>query len=252
MWLSTAVGVSWPMLIERMNTLHRLSDWQRIEPALEHLQRLDDLTTVTSVGADPARSDAVLGALVRLAAVDGGNDTDAALLVIHLLRPALSVLRNRLVSAGVRDAGALVAGEAMIQIRSFSWQRRSRAHAANIVRDTNKALTRELTPQWDGREVLVDPQGWEQIPDQAVDALPASDERPEVELRGLLSWVERLGVANPEDLELLLEYTRYRGLGGSAHVRVAAARGVSVRTSKRHCAAALDALRSAVPDYLAA
>lgn len=249
MWLSELLGGSWPELVDRLDRCDVLAGWQRTEPALLAAGRLSDLPVLTAVGADPARSDAVLGALVRLAAVDGGDDRDAALMVLHLLRPGLSSLRTRLLAAGVREAGSLVVGQAMIEVRAFPWSRRTRAHAANILRDTSKALAREFAPAWAGREVLVDPLS-DEATCCAVSAVDPDGEEPE--LGELLAWVERTDAVDAEALQVLLDYAAHRALGGSAHARVAAAHGVSTRTCKRRCAAALAALRAAVPEYLAA
>lgn len=249
MWLSSLLGASWSELVDRLERRDALAGWQRTEPVLLAASRLDDLPALTALGAEPRRSDAVIGALVRLAAVDNGDDADAALVLLHLLRPGLTVLRSRLVSAGVADAEALVVGQAMIQVRSFPWRRRTRAHAANIVRDTGKFLAREFAPAWDGREVPVDPLHYEfDVPD----GVAGSAEPDEQVLARLLAWAEHSGVVDADALQVLLDYAVHRCRGGSAHARVAAVHGVSVRTCKRRCATTLAALRSAAPDFVAA
>lgn len=252
MWLSTTLGVSWPELTLRLARTTRLQVWGQLEPALAKVGEPSELLGATAAGADPRRSDAVLGALVRIAAVDGGDDVDAALTVAHLLRPGLTVLRNRLTGAGIVDADALVVGQAMIQIRSFPWQRRTRAHAANILRDTNKALAREFSPAWSGREVLVDPCRYDRVCDLSADLVSDRDQSLARGLEDLLFSVQQSGAVDRADIELLLDYMTQRSQGGAAHARVAAARGISVRTCKRHCAVALAALRAAGPEYLAA
>jgi hypothetical protein len=248
MWLSALLGASWPELVDRLEGRGALARWQEAEPALLTAERLDDLPILTALGAEPVRSDAVIGALVRLAATDNGDDTDAAVVLLHLLRPGLSVLRGRLLSAGVLDADALVVGQAMIQLRSFPWMRRTRAHAANIVRDTGKALAREFAPAW-GREVPVDPLCYEFGTPGEVFSGIEPDER---DLAQLLAWAQQNGVVDAQALQVLLDYVAHRCLGGSAHARVAAVHGMSVRTCKRRCATTLAALRSAAPDFLAA
>lgn len=249
MWLSTLLGASWPELVDRLERHGALSEWKRAEPGLLAVGELNDLLTLTALGAEPRRSDAVIGALVRLAAVDNGDDTDAALVLLHLLRPGLTVLRSKLVSAGVADADALVVGQAMIQVRSFPWRRRTRAHAANIVRDTSKALAREFAPAWGGREVPVDPLSYEfDAPDESFGGV----EPDEDDLVQLLAWARQSGVVDADALQVLLDYVAHRCRGGAAHAQVAAAHGVSVRTCKRRCATTLTALRSAAPNFLAA
>lgn len=249
MWLSALLGASWPELVDRLDRRGALARWQAVEPALLVAGRLDDLPILTALGAEPVRSDVVIGSLVRLAATDNGDDTDAAVVLLHLLRPGLSVLRGRLLSAGVLDADALVIGQAMIQVRSFPWMRRTRAHAANIVRDTGKALAREFAPAWGGREVPVDPLCYEFDAPGEVSGGVEPDER---DLALLLAWAEQSGAVDAQALQVLLDYVAHRCLGGSAHARVAAVHGVSVRTCKRRCATTLAVLRSAAPDFLAA
>lgn len=201
MWLSTLLGASWSELVDRLERRDALGAWQRAEPALLAAGRLDDLPVLTALGTEPRRSDAVIGALVRLSAVDNGDDIDAALVLLHLLRPGLTVLRARLVSAGVADADALVVGQAMIQVRSFPWARRTRAHAANIVRDTGKVLAREFAPAWGDREVPVDPLHYEfDVPDEAA----GSTEPDEQALARLLAWAEHSGVVDADALQVLV------------------------------------------------
>ena len=51
---------------------------------------------------------------------------------------------------------------------------------------------------------------------------------------------------------MLVEYYYAREFTGAGHQHVAERFGVSARTSKRRCAAALTALHAAAPQYLAA
>ncbi|MGH3494189.1 MAG: hypothetical protein ACRDQ1_13305, partial [Sciscionella sp.] len=66
MWLSTLLGASWPELVDRLERHDALAKWQRAEPTLLVVGRLDDLPRLTALGAEPRRSDSVIGALVRL------------------------------------------------------------------------------------------------------------------------------------------------------------------------------------------
>jgi hypothetical protein len=252
MWLTTTLGESWTELAQRLDARDALTSWREREPDLAGVARAGDLMRLTAAGADPARSDAVMGALVRLAAADGGDQPDALLVVLHLLRPGLTGIRHRLLAAGVPDADALVLGQAVVQVRSFPWRRRTRAHAANLVRDTAKFLGRELAPAWAGREVLVDPQGYDLVLDNGSGLIGEAEELGPEDLAGLLAWAERTAAVDAEELALLLDYVALRERHGSAHAAVAAERGISVRTSKRRCASALASLRDSAPRYLAA
>jgi hypothetical protein len=253
MWLSILLGESWSDLTNRLEGSDRLKRWRELEPSLSSVGSLGDLASITAAGSDPAHSDLILGALVRIAATDGGDDPDAAVTVLHLLQPGLSLVRRRLLVAGIAEAGPLVVGQAMIQVRSFPWRRRTRAHAANILRDTAKLLSREFAPAWSGHEVLVDPQRWREVRDQAL-AHPLGADAwvldEDFDLPGLVDWAVRAGVVDTQELGVLLDYAAQRARNGSAHARVATARGISVRTCKRHCAAALAGLRVAAPAFL--
>lgn len=76
-----------------------------------------------------ARMKCLALALVRVAAVDGMNDPDAATVLVHLLEAGVRRL-VRQISELSSDAVPLVLGELTVRIRSFPWRRRTRAHAA--------------------------------------------------------------------------------------------------------------------------
>jgi hypothetical protein len=93
--------------------------------------------------AHPGRADALLGALVRLGAVDGGNDQDAAGAVVLLLSNGAARLAGQLRNLS-GDIDQIVAGQVWLQIREFPWRRRREAIAANILMDARRALLRDL------------------------------------------------------------------------------------------------------------
>jgi hypothetical protein len=68
-----------------------------------------------------------------LAAADGGDDQDALLLVRHLID-------GRRCPAAPTVPAELVMGQLTVCIRTFPWQRRTRAVASNVQRDAEKAL----------------------------------------------------------------------------------------------------------------
>ncbi len=122
----------WPALTERVDPVHGLDRWAAAEPALAGIGTAGELAETVHNGGDPARADELLGALVRLAAVDGGNEEDAALLVAHLLGNGTRKLALQLrdLSADIDD---LLAGELWLQIRTFPWRRRRRAYAKSLL-----------------------------------------------------------------------------------------------------------------------
>src|SRR5688500_3421368 len=91
----TIVG-SWPALAARLDDDAIVVRWSATEPALVGLRSVDDLLAVWPDGGAGDRPDAVLAALVRLAAVDGGRDDDALLLTLHLLSGLVRTMARQL------------------------------------------------------------------------------------------------------------------------------------------------------------
>lgn len=88
---ATLLGEDLPTLTARLDAAGTLTHWSAREPELLPMSRVDDLVAALRPGTDPTRWDALMGALVRLSAGDGGDDQDAVLLLLHLLdgeRPA--------------------------------------------------------------------------------------------------------------------------------------------------------------------
>jgi hypothetical protein len=104
-----------------------------------------ELLAVWSEDGGSDRTDAILAALVRLAAVDGGRDDDALLLTLHLLSGMVwaTVAELRDLSP---DIVAVVVGELACQIRRYPWRRRPRAVAANLRAETRRAVLAEFRP----------------------------------------------------------------------------------------------------------
>lgn len=73
------------------------------------------------VSASGAQVDAVQCALARIAAIDGGDDADAALLLSALMLPAATKVAVQL-SHLSRDIDAIVAGQLWLEVRTFNWQ----------------------------------------------------------------------------------------------------------------------------------
>jgi hypothetical protein len=159
---TASLGLTWPALAERVEHTRALDRWAAAEAVLAGISSLDALAEIVHDGQNPARADALLGALVRVAAADGGDDEDAALVVAHLLDNGTRKLALQLRDLS-RDIDGLLAGELWLQIRTFPWRRRCRAYAKSLLLDTRTAVLAELRPYRtrDGhtRVVLVDPIG---------------------------------------------------------------------------------------------
>lgn len=247
---STVAG-SWPLLVHRLDATAAVSTWAEQEPALVGIGGVGELADLTRPGGDPRRADEVLGALVRCAAIDGGDDTDAVLVVLHLLSDGAAALAAKLAHR-CADPLAMVVGELACQIRTYPWQQRPTGFAAGLLLDTKHTLWRgELRPLANTDHprdaVLVDPVVWAEATGDQVTAI-----NDDVDLGDLLAWAARTGVAIREDLRLLLELERHHGYGNAARHRVAADFGINERTVRRRRDRTLAALRAAGAAYLAA
>jgi hypothetical protein len=266
-----SLGVSWPVLTDRVEPTDTLARWADTEPALGGIGTLAELAEIVHRGS-AARADELLGSLVRLAALDGGDDEDAALLVAHLLANGSRKLALQLRDLS-RDIDDLLAGQLWLQIRGFPWQRRTRAYAKSLLLDTRLAVLAELRPYRtrSGHDpvVLVDPisasaadgRAGVAVLDQAFLHEHDLDESGLVEV---LEWAQRRGVVDSTDVALLIDLVAaaerlepavgtHRGVNTAAEVAVVAARyGVHAKTIWRRRARVLAALREASADYLAA
>jgi len=249
---------SWPALVARLDAAGRPGRWSTA-PALRELTTVSQLRDWTAPG-DPQRADDVLGALVRFAAAKGGDDTEATLVLLHLLWPGAARIARRLRHL-VLDPEALVIGQLAIQIRHFPFERRTRAHAANLLMDAHAAIGRELRPRLWGRggrapEILVDPLADVDHPHGPVLDKPYLDRADceDLDLVDMLLWARRSGAVDPLDLAVLveLEYAKDRPGHGGAQQQVAHAHGWTIRTVQRRRDRALAALRACRFDYLAA
>jgi hypothetical protein len=247
----------WPALAARLDAADTLACWAASEPALARLGGVAELAARTQPGSDPGRADELLGAVVRLAAVDGGDDEDAVLVLLYLLADGARALARQLRDLSP-EIDCLMCGELTIQIRSFPWRRRTRAYAANLLLDTKAGLWRELRPHRRRRravvEVPVDPTAPLGAHGGGVLDRPAGhsgadiDTVEEIDLLDVLWWAVRRGVVNADEVALLVEPAR-DGQGGRA--TALARHGRSERSARRHRARVLAAVRAARWEYLA-
>lgn len=245
----TIVG-SWPALVVRIDDSRTLVRWAETEPGLLGTPTVADVVQACAITGDHERGDAVLAALVRLAAADNGADDDALALLLHLLSGLVWTTVRQLRDLSP-DILAVVIGELACQIRRYPWQRRPRSIAANLRHDTRHAVLAELRPRSrrhpERAEVLT--------PDGDITRLQPAVPEPEsddVDVVELLQWAVESGI-DPQELELLIATERARHLhpsGGDAIV--AAEHGISTRTLYRRRRRTLETLRLVARDYLAA
>jgi hypothetical protein len=247
------VGESWRSLAGRLDRAHTVARWAAVEPALAGMADLAELRRVVQRGGDPARSDLLLGALVRLAAADGGDDQDALLVLLHLLGPGARRLAGRLADLSP-DIDALVVGELVAQIRAFPWRRRRSGYATSLLMDARKRLLRDLRPLRVGaaRVALVDhgslllalrerPTGW-------MGEVDWQETLAELALLGdVLAWAVEHGWVSSDDVTLLADAARTRR---GDYVALAARYQVCERTLRRRRGRAQRALRDAHHAYL--
>ena len=132
------------------------SDWRRVvadgsgrraclqwsgDPVLAHVRCPQQLVDEIRTANDPARSDELLSAIVRLAP----NDETAARLVLQALIPGLRCIARRFSFLADQDeVEATVVASAWTRIRTYPHERRPRRVAANVVLDTRKEALRAL------------------------------------------------------------------------------------------------------------
>lgn len=195
--------------------------------------------------ADPAAADRVLRALAQLAAADGGDDRDAALLLAWLMMPAACRVARCIVHA---DIDVHVAAQLWIEVRTFSWRTTSKV-AANIAGRLRKHLLAELADP-------TDPHG-ERLTRLAVVPAALEPAAPQAPVSSIEELVDLLdagcasGVINAEGRQLLLDliataatepHGRTALLGDRTSDLVAARWGVSGRTVRRWAARTIHAL----------
>lgn len=228
----------------RLDATDALARWAMVEPVLAEWSSVAALRTVVRPGGDRSQVDSVMGALVRCAARDGGDDPDAVLVVMHLLRPGVYALAEKFSGmAGVDDTpiGAVLA-ELSCRIRTFPWQRRSRAIPGNLLLDVKHKLWVQHCRLTRADIHLVEPRHplWEQL------SVDDGGPLPEHDLAELFDWAATVGLAPAEDLALLLASEQQTAVGAGEVF------GVHARTVRRRRRRTLQVLRQAGHRYLAA
>ena len=240
----------WSVLVDRLDRTGVFAGWQQREAALAGVPCAADLPARTGRDVDRAEADGIVGALVRVAAVDGGADPDAALVLVHLLSDGIVALTARLNRRRVsqyRRVLLLVVGELTCRIRSFPWRRRTRAFAANLLLDTKSVLLGELpvqAPDGGPLEVPVDPGD----PVLVVPQADSTDRDPGLD--DLVCWAESNDVVGADDLRMLVALHQPAGYGTGRRHSIAAEFGISERTLRRRRDRTVLALRAASPRFL--
>ena len=124
--------------------------WADREPALRRVPDPKDLLgwlAAERVRPNPEHhrvANRALLALARLAAPDGGADTDAALVLAWLMLPTAATLARYFQGHDPDNVDAIVAGQLFIQVRTYPWRTRRGSVAAGIARDLRRHVSAEF------------------------------------------------------------------------------------------------------------
>lgn len=176
-----------------------LDRWQVEEPALREATNLSDLVRL-SHSRRPDRSDAVLGALLRL----GRSDDLANRVVFHAVMPGLISHARRFIRGGcpAEDAASALVAACWERISRYPLDRRPRSIGANIVLDSQQIAAAALF-RHAGREVP--------IPSPPETGTRGWDWDPTMQLLRVLEHAVRSGVVSPAEARLVA-ITRIQGV----------------------------------------
>lgn len=246
MSVETALGLSAGMAAQIID--QHWNDWVVGRPGLasaDHANLRRWLRAAPTPDANAALLD-----LAMLAAKDGGDDTDAALLLAFCLLPSACRIANHLADVDPREVDQLVASQLWIEIRTYNWRRCTRV-TGTICANLRRNVLRELNIDPDRPPRIAVGAGTD-VRAQLCEAPMATALTPRQELMQALDWGVDSGTIEPFDRALLLELVEIsvddpkhrsprRPLLGSA-ILVGPGFGVSPRTVRRRSRHALDAL----------
>ena len=246
MSVETALGASAAtanQIIER-----RWADWLETRPALagaDHVNLRGWLRTASTVAANGALYD-----LAVLAATDGGDDTEAALVLAWCLLPSACRIAKQFSDVDPVEIDQLVASQLWIEIRTYNWRTCTRV-TGTICANLRRSVLREwsLDPDRPPRlNVVV----WTDLLAQLCEEPAVAELSPRQVLLQVLDWGVANGTIQEFDRALLLEMVEIsvcdpkhrsprRSLLASAVV-AGPEFGVSPRTVRRRSRRALSAL----------
>ena len=259
----TQAGVT-PRELDSLVGGERWRAWCRARPELAAFESLATIRRLRGTAEDQA-----LGALLWLAATDGGDDQLAAVAVLHQLGGSVRVIARHFWHAAEGEAEGIVAGAMWEQIRAYDWRERTGRHAQAIHHATRKSVRSVLLrdpSRWQTRGVIpLNPQSWlfEAVMERPLaEELRVTDLGPQDELQALLRWSLRNGVLDDDEVALLTELldadrdnpriTKWmRGACSTLAVEQAAsARGVCAKSVTRARDRAIAKLRVAGPNFI--
>jgi DNA-directed RNA polymerase specialized sigma24 family protein len=260
-----ALDADWAALTASRTGRDGLARWAADCPPLREVGELSQLPGLLE-GCDLDAADAVLGCLLRHAAVNGSDDQLACRVLLRLLAPGLARLARTLtwLSADIDERNVTVLGTATELIRSCTWwRRRTRAIAKNLLMDTHMVLRRSLLQARlndipvglpsrgraldDSSESSGSRHAWlleRREPD--LWATEAGEAR--LEVLHLLAWAQRTGVLRPRQIALLVD----RELREVDDEQLGQQLGIAASSVRRRRDRALAQLRHAAADAASA
>ena len=253
-----------PQQLEQLVGLDRWGEWRVAEQDLGGCSSIAEIAALRGIAEDRA-----IGALLRLAAKDGGDDQLAAVAVVHQLGWSIGVIARNFKHVAYDEPEGIVVGAMWEQIRAYDWRNHTSHHAARLHHTTRKSVRALLLrdpSRWQSRGIVpLDPQGHflqSVIDDRPLGGLEVAGLGSGDELDVLLTWAIRTGVMDRQDLQLLQslveadrsnpDITKWlRGPCSIAAVeQIAAERGVCRKSVLRARDRVLAKLRAAAPAFL--
>lgn len=233
----------------------QLSDggaWRRWQATDARLRPFVDLAHVVRAWQECADLSVreALAALTVLGSTRGCDDELAAITALVLMTGGVCRMS--------RDLADVCEPEDVVVAMWLEIRRAERSVGSSVARHligrARQRLLREYRPISERSLRIVSIEGGvagADIPDD----LSVESDASRVELVDLLRWAEARGLMGIDEVALLAELVDEERAGASrseALRRVGSRRGLAERTVRRHLQLALEALRRAVPDYLAA
>lgn len=193
------LNTEWRHLADAATSSAALRRWADREPALAGCQDLHQLHAEVHDRSRPEAADRRLAALIRWAAIDGGDDLLAARTVLQLLLPG-AVRLSQQVRSMVPEPGEelpVVVSELTVGIRTFPWQRRPRRIAANLLLDARQRISRRHERH--RREVTIGLDPYPRPP-------AVHDGHAVAELQDLIGWAVRTEVLTIFEARLLVAW----------------------------------------------
>lgn len=197
MSVEQALGISAATAMEIVE--RRWPDWARVRPVLRKADRTELRGWLRQGDAQTVGQ--VMHALAWLAATDGGDDVEAAMVLTWLLAPAAGKVAGELRTLS-SEIDALVASQLWIEVRTVNWRASSRV-AANIGKGLRRSLVRDagLDPS---RPAVVNPILWPDLAECMLSDCQSGSDDPEQTLLAVLDWGVQNHTIQPSDRDLLL------------------------------------------------